>query len=533
MDGNDSANSLLEKKATTTKPNWLADARDLFVLFCYFLLTTTSIVFIALVIHTERSRLEPSKILSILQRVIAALTTTVTSAMIMVAGKRYVLFKFARGGISSRQVAVYGSPSIGTLACYLVQHGLELPLLTLLAVWALGLATALTVNDVWAMTPSEGGMGIPFFYGPFDTSVSAGSLLVSASAQLSYVMALVCSGSADIAGVINITGAPMELLYPPILSLMPNTAFSVSTALNGFNISMESIPSIPPAAQNLTCVDSWDDGDGFSTGQLWYEGSDNQTLSIIATLPYSNDTSTPPSISPSLYRFNASPIVLGGTLHATGNATEFALNGTTWSNVMSDDRWAKDIVSLICNATYANIGHCYKGASLIDFAMGLNSGRFDLVPPNSDTPTAAGIYWSTALGMAMGAYSAAQLSESVNSNQSPGSLMSLFMDVTYFNWLSLTFNYGLYVLVANVMVSVMMQVVVVRLRMASRLGGDFIHATRLLLNPLKTPELFNASFDTTVDTLANPYMLVRDDTEFVLLVEKEFSSVETTKHWRR
>ena len=92
------------------------------------------------------------------------------------------------------------------------------------------------------------------------------------------------------------SGGPTGVFfYPPLTSYILNSDLFLFTPLNGFNVSVEPLSSIPPTAQNLTCVSS--SGFSFSTGKLWYEGGDNQTLSIIATLD-----------SQSLYRFNATAI---------------------------------------------------------------------------------------------------------------------------------------------------------------------------------------------------------------------------------
>ena len=518
MNGSDSVQFLLGKKLTAAKSGWfqVPDAADLFVLLCSFLLTTASIVLVALIFYVQATfnlGPVPSGALSILQRAISTLSVTITSAVIMVAGKRYVLFKLAGGGICSRKVAVYSYPSIGNLAHYLVCHGFELPLLALSAVWALGLATGLTIGDAWAMVPVVQWMPVGVPFGPFDIApLAPGSLLVSASGLLSYAMASVCSGVSGIVGLIEMggtqlaSGGPMGVLfYPPLPGYIPNSDFSLSTPLNGFNISVEPLSSIPPTARNLTCVNST--GFGFGTGQLWYEGGDNQTLSIITTFPDSQ----------SLYRLNASAIVLSGTLRSTSSATEFAPDGETWPNVMSNDRWAQDIVSLVCNATYPAAGSCIGGASLFDFAYTLNAEYYALDVLGTDSPTAVGIYWSTALGMAMGAYSFAMLA-------AVDSVMPI-VPVTRNDVLQFTPCYGVYVLILNVVVSVAMLVVVVRLRMASRLGADFMNGTRLLLDPLKNPELFNASLDTTVNALANPYMLVSEESKFLLA--KQASSEKT------
>lgn len=83
-----------------------------------------------------------------------------------------------------------------------------------------------------------------------------------------------------------------------------------------------------------------------------------------------------------------------------------------------------------------------------------------------------------------------------------------------------TSQYGIYILIVHIVVSLMMLIVVVRLRLAGHLGPDFINPMRPLLDPLKKPELFNASLNTTVDALADPYMLVNEDSEFLLAERK-------------
>ena len=56
----------------------------------------------------------------------------------------------------------------------------------------------------------------------------------------------------------------------------------------------------------------------------------------------------------------------------------------------------------------------------------------------------------------------------------------------------LTSTYGIYILLVNIVVSLAMLVIVVRLHLASHLGPDLINSTRLLLDPLKKSELFSS-----------------------------------------
>ncbi|KAH0831933.1 mitochondrial 39-S ribosomal protein L47 (MRP-L47)-domain-containing protein [Lanmaoa asiatica] len=428
----------------------------------------------------------------------------------MVAGKRYVLFKFAREGLRSQKVAVYSNPTIGNLAAYLVLHGAELPLLGLSAVWGLALVSGLTVNDSWEMGSTSSWMDIAVPFGPFDPATSGSSWLIPASEQLAFVMSSLCFEAENAVGLINITNTniatdyPMgTIYYPPLPYSIPNVGFSLSTTMNGFNISTEQLSSVPSTAQNLTCVPST-----FAPLQLWSDGSDNQTLSFVVVLlsPFNDDNL--------IFRFNATAIIMGGTLSSSGNYTEFALDGTSGPNVMpTDSQWAQDITSLICNTSSPSIGMCRTG-SFSDFASQLNTnfGGYD----TNDQYR----YWSTVLSMALGAYSFAMFPYIGTRVSAPCTLYG-----TQF-----TSNYGIYILVLNIVASVIILIIVVRLRMASHLGADFINSTRLLLDPLEKPELFNASLKTTLDALEDPYMLVREDSAFLLAAQKSTMLMER-KRW--
>ena len=443
----------------------------------------------------------PPEILSILQRIISSLSVTITSEVIMVAGKRYVLFKLGRGGLRSRRVAVYSSPSIGNLASYMMLHCAELPLLCLSAVWGLALATSLTVNGSWVMGPGSGSKNITVPSGPFDPATPGSSWIVSASEQLAFVVSSVCFRVADSVGLINITSAnittdyPMGVIYyPPLREWVQNIGFSFSTTMNGFNISMERLPSIPSTARNLTCTNST--FLGFDPPDLYFGGSDNQTLSIIVS-QFAN-------VNANIIRFNATSVTMGGMLSSTGTYTEFALNGTSWPNVMPiDNQWAQDITNLICNTSFSSPGACPP--SLFVFADFLN-----LIPLPTDNGNEIYALWSTILNVVLGAYSSAVYSHSESVTQV---VLIVEYDVRF------TLRYGIYIVTLYAVVSLAMLVVVVRLRLASPLCADFIHSTRLLLDPLRKPELFNASLSMTVDALDDPYMLVREG-EFLVAEEK-------------
>lgn len=495
----------MRKNPPLAKSTRSADAADFFILLCSFFFTTVSIIFVALVFREQGTQSPiPSETFSILQRVISSLSVAITSAVVMVAGKRYVLFKLTRGGLRSRRVAVYSNPSIGNLASYLVLHGTELPLLGLSAVWGLALTTGLTVNNSWEMGSLSSVVDIVVPFGPFNPAPPGSSWLNAASDQLAFVMSSLCFNLEDTIGLINITSANTAtdywhqmgtIYYPPLQNSLQNAGYSLPTTMNGVNVSREQLSSVPSTAQSLTCVPS-----AFSSTELWSDSSDDQTLSII--LVDSTDSN-------SVFRFNATAIIMGGTLSSSGNYTKFTLNGTSWPNVMPiGSHWAQDITSLICNATSPSVGGC-RGSSFLDFASQLDGGFYTI-----DGDVWSYRHWSTVLSMAVGAYSSAVFLN----NQD-----NLFLVPVTFYDAQFTSRHEIYILILNIVVSVVMLVIVVRLRLASHLGADFINSTRLLLDPLKKPELFNASLKATVDALADPYMLVREDSVFVLAGQKSAS----------
>lgn len=119
---------------------------------------------------------------------------------------------------------------------------------------------------------------------------------------------------------------------------------------------------------------------------------------------------------------------------------------------------------------------------------------------------------SSTLNMALGAYSSVVLPYRFK----PEIRIPTTMSNSVF-----TIRYGIYILSANIIISIIMLIITLSLCLASLpLGSDFFNSTRLLLDPLKKAELFNASLDRTVEALADPYMLVRDNSVFLLAEEK-------------
>lgn len=238
--------------------------------------------------------------------------------------------------------------------------------------------------------------------------------------------------------------------------MIQNTGFSFSTTMNGFNVSMEQLSSFPSTARNLTCVRNTS-----SAIELWFDGSDDQTLHrrCQLILPQS---------------------VLSVQCYCDNHRRDTVL---LWQ------------LQSLHDANRQSVGPRYHRLPIRwplrrFVVLGLRKSTEHRLPWNGQYRLS-----STALSMALAACSSA-MSQNLGGR-------AFDIPITVYNVL-FTSRYEIYILILHIVVSIIMLIIVASLRLASRLRPDFINSTRLLLDPLKKPELFNAPLRTTVDTLAEP-----------------------------
>ncbi|KIJ60154.1 hypothetical protein HYDPIDRAFT_43552 [Hydnomerulius pinastri MD-312] len=496
-----------EKDAAPVPSSWANDGADTFILLSSLLLTLASIALVVLIFvgHALEWDYIPEG-MQVLQRAISALSLSVTSALVVLFGKRYVFSKLSTDGIRSQRIALYSNATIGSLIGAFLRFRVELLSIALLAVWALGLATGITVNNSVRLAPLESDLYIGLPVGSLDPKDIIGdstSLVGQASARLDYVVSSLVSGVDGVVGLVNVTGAktttgdPMgSIYYPPLPAFTIFGEFVTPGILNSFQISVDQPTSVPSTAQKYNCTQAY----GVTGPDIWMANANTQSFTIII-----GNTATPETF----YQFTATAIVMGGTISAHREYTEFALNGTTWSLTMSDNQWASQIMDMICNTVTPNAGD-YGGTSLLDFAYWLNER--DMYDTNSGEVSDE-MLWTSVLGAAVGAYSAAKWPEAAMN-------YNVVTQAAFYSYMRLTPYYGVYVLIIDIVASIAMLFVAWRLRKASDLRSDFMNPTRLLLDPLTKPGLFNAPLQTTVNAVGDPYLLVTQNKELLIKSHK-------------
>ncbi|KAF9218927.1 hypothetical protein BS17DRAFT_790370 [Gyrodon lividus] len=494
--------------APATTSGWANDGRDALILLSSLLLILASIALLVLifVFHALEFGHVPEGVQA-LQRAISALSLTITSAVVMLIGKRYMFSKLSSTGIRSHRIALYSNATIGNITGQFLRFRFESLSLGLLLAWIMALATGVTVNNAVRLAPFEGGLYLGLPVGSLDPTNLFGdntSLVGPASAMVDYVVSSLVSGVDGVVGLINITsaqttgGEPMgSIYYPPLPDFALYGTFQTPAVLNAFQIAVDQPASVPSTAQKLNCTAAY----GNSSPDLWFSGADTQSFSIIIGM-----NSTQKAF---YYQFTSTAIVMGGTLSAQRQYTDFALNGTTWSLTMSDTQWASQIVDVICSTVTPSAGD-YGGTSLLDFAYWINErDMYQTNYGNLSTEMA----WTTVLGTVVGAYSASKF---------PMAPLDYVVDihVTNYNDMRLTPYYGVYVLIVNTVILIILLFAAWRLNKGSDLGTDFMDPTRLLLDSLTKPELFKASLETTVAALGDPYVVVTEENQLLVKLHK-------------
>ncbi|KAL4064791.1 hypothetical protein V8B97DRAFT_1294656 [Scleroderma yunnanense] len=492
-----------EQKLRTTPTK---DAADTFIVLSSLLLTVVSIALAVLVFVGQALKWDHIPgILQVLQRVISALALSVTSSVVVLVGKRYVFAQLSEKGIKSQRIAVYVNSSISNLLGHFMRGRLEGFSLALFAFWLLGLATGLTANNTARLAPLQTILDIGLPVGSLDPKDISGqntSLVAHASAELDFVVSSLTSGVDGIVGLINVTGAETQqgvragsIYYPPLPDNTLFSQFDTTAFLNGFQVSIDSVNPLPSSAQMLNCYSAYT-----NLGPTFYFVSgDTQKFAFIYTL--NNST---------YYQVTSTAVVMGGRLTSDSAYTEFALDGSTSSLTMSDSQWASQIMEVICS-TVTSSGGFYSGTSLVDFAYFIN--QRDMYNTNSGSVSEEMI-WTTVLGLVVGAYSATKWPLAPMDYQ-------LTTAVSLPNNPHLAPYYGVYVLIAYIIASLIMLLLAWRLGTASGLHTDFLNPTRLLLDPLRRPDLFDASLQQTIRALGDPYIQVTRDSQLVFKGQKD------------
>ena len=467
--------------------NYVKDHVDTIVLLASVVFNVASIALAILVFvgHARRRNYIPQVILE-LQRLISAGSLTISSAVMALVGKRYIYSKLSNGdGIHTKRIVLYSDTSITSILGGIFQ--IEMLSFVLLASWGLGFATGLTVNYTAKLVPVKtiGQIGLPVgtldltqpFTSLFDATSSFFNPMPTAYVFDTYFSSL--GNYIEVFGMLTTTGTPMgRIIYPSIATppYLAHTKPSYTTAavLNGFQIAVQN------ASSNL------DEDPYCSVGgvyDVWFAGADLQSLTLITNFTGSDYGKGDVSSSPTQY--TATAVIMGGALSGPvqGDSSivggSFIVDGRTWPLTMSGTQWATLIVDVICNTS-----------DVFDWTAAFNGHHF------YDIPT-----WTSMLGSVVGSYSAANA--------------GFFLPPVYIQYqepalLALVPDYGVSVLIPNIVISIIMLIIAWQFGRGSQLHPDFLNSIRILLDFLKKDNisLSNQSLGTTEEALGNPCLQV-------------------------
>ncbi|KAG8816146.1 hypothetical protein FRC17_000415, partial [Serendipita sp. 399] len=482
----------IEKDAGTKRRRRIATS-DHFAVLSLLGLVIVSIITIGLTFTAERGdSLYPFSDLSPLQIVIAAVTLPVTSTVLRIIGKRYVYARLCGNGLRSRQVANLNDWSVSQALDQMAALRFDLLGILLLVVWLLALATGLTVRHSEKPIPIVLPRQLVYLNtgtGSLDApgTVRLSSLALSTSDRIfSFVSAFEARSEGSF-GYINMTNAYAgRVYYPPLPKL--SGKFVAPASLNGLKVEVSHLQALPSSAFKLDCS-----GEYQPSGSLWLLRATQTMLSFV----YSSQAAPGRCI-----QVNSTAVMLGGRLSVDRIGSRpyarFEANGSTWPMEMSDDQWAFGLMDVVCSSLRTHTEYFFNH-TLESFGVGIN--QRDMFPADPEVISDEKI-WSTVMGTVVGAYSDSIYGYGVG-NARP----AITVDLTISNDGSAP-EWGIYILIANTVVSILLLYVVWGLLEASPLDQDFLDSTRLLLGPLDDTQLFNATLDETIRNLNDPYLQV-------------------------
>ena len=500
--------------------NYFGDYMDTFILLGGWLFVAASIALVVLALaENGESALQLAEngetiVQSVLQRVIAVSSLTVSSAVMVVVGKRYVFSKLSGNGIRSQRIILYNEVSITSL---ILHFRFEMLSFALLLYWGSGLVTGLAANNVVGFVSASHRSETQFPAGSLDAQVgstiaaspcsgnSGGSLDAHVNSttlfsQISSCLDLIISASEldsslnDVGtlGVIeiNIKEEPTGRMVYPLIPLPPalvGVNFTAPAAvLNGFQIATHNVTSKPDKPPSCT----------LSGSDIWFVSADTQSFTLVVgrLIDESSCKNVTCDEQTVITQYTATAVTIGGTLYSEASGhTTFVANGTYSNLTMSDSQWAMVMMDVICNASLAN------GLTVMDFGTIVNLNEYEFGTTPSDG------LWSSVLHSIIGSYTV------VNINPHWPFVNCIIQT-------NVASAYNVIVIAFNTLFSVAMLVTAFVLGKQNQLHRAFLNSTRILLDASRNADLFlfNESLGSTVDALG--------DSQLQVMIQKDFDS---------
>ncbi|KAG8817755.1 hypothetical protein FRC17_011106 [Serendipita sp. 399] len=429
----------------------------------------------------------PSRV-DIVRSGLASLTVPVLSTILRLLSQRYLYARLSHKGLRSRRVANFNNWTVAEFISQIFALRFE-PLGALfLAIWLLAAATGFTVRDSSTVDHVVlHNFPVPLPYGSLDPGEMW--LVRAASDEISELAELFSIDAMGTSGYIEMIGSYEGTVYYPYQYL--NGSFTSTEAIfNALQVNISQPQSIPSSAYKLHCTEVY----GSST-EFWSLSNTTTGLSFIHSVKDGDGYN--------YTQVDSTAIGLGGKLSYYAynhQLSYFQANGTTWPLTMSNKEWASQLMEVVCT-TYLDDGILADAYTLLELAIRIHK-RY---PPRSYNDNITETVWSTVMGTALGGFINAKWTENVNWNSTSSTHVIVDLETPD---IALKARYGIYILIANTAVAIVLLLALWGLLRASPLNRDFLDSTRLLLSPLDDRQLFNASLDETILKLEDPYLQV-------------------------
>ncbi|KAG8817756.1 hypothetical protein FRC17_011107 [Serendipita sp. 399] len=489
-----------ESGVERTKGRWMAIGDILAILSLLAIVTVSIAVILTTFVATKRKWDYLPYQIELAKAGLAPLTGLVLSTILRLLSQRYVYAKLSNRGLRSRRVAHFNNWTVPEFLNQIFTLKFEPLGALLLVIWLLAVATGLTVRDSLTVDhPTLHDYSVSLPSGPLDPGES--SLVIKTFSSIDFLSSAIVTGGEGSLGYIDMADAyDGQVFYPPLD--LNGSFYSDAAFLNGLQVNVSHPLSVPSSAYKLDCAQAY----GSST-EIWSLSNTTKSISFIHAVQVEGGFN--------YTQVDATAIGLSGLLvfHSWDYGSSFfQKNGTVWSLEMNDNRWAAQLMDVVCSTVLSD-SVSTLGRTLFDLGTAINQ-RYS--SGGDKSPEKA---WASAMGTAIGAFSAVKWGSAPTNTTNNGPPPTIKVDLQVPGTIVIA-SYGIYVLVANTIVSIGLLFALWRLFRASPLDKDFMDPTRLLLGPLNDRQLFNATLDQTIVKLENPYLQVVSDHQLLVTTTK-------------
>ncbi|KAG8805158.1 hypothetical protein FRC17_005699 [Serendipita sp. 399] len=353
--------SVVEGSKPNPRARRMALGDFLAVLSLLAMVVASTVVIVAAFVGMKRNWTSTPEFVDLLKSGLASLTVPVLSTSLRLLSQRYIYARISNKGLRSRQVAHFSNWTVAEFISQIFGLRFEPLGVLLLAIWVLGVATGLTVGDTPGYDhPYQHDAPVHLPFGSLDPGQA--SLVASTSNTINILASLLKNQTVTSRGYVSMTKTYAGPVYYPPLDAK-GIFYNSPAFFNGFQVEVSYPESIPSSASKLNCTSEY----GSST-EFWLLDSTTTMLSFIHVEGSSNYT-----------QVDSTAVLLGGVLSVFSYydgvrgpdqySGFFHANGTTYPLTMKDDKWAVQMMEIVCSTVVEDTVFS-PSKTLLGFAIG-------------------------------------------------------------------------------------------------------------------------------------------------------------------